>query len=92
LWIPVGDGDRDVIIVDRKNGEAGLPNAGDEDYWLAMNRFLFQSESGSGYVRFTSVKFDKNDPKYDFHKGYIRFEVPQYASRPTTKIEILLNQ
>lgn len=83
-------GYNEVVIVDLNRKEAGLPNAGEENYLLLWNYFLLQSESGAGTVPFSSAKFDPNDPKYVFEPNYIEFDVPSRTEVRT--LEIYLNE
>src|SRR4028119_842455 len=78
LWLPDASAiyGRDVFIVDRLHHDVGLPNAGNSDYYLLWDRFLFQSESGSMYVAFKSPKFAKQDPQLELGDKYIKFIVP----------------
>ena len=93
LWIPEDSANygRDVIFVDRLHHDAGLPNAGDKDYYLMWNRFLLQSESGSKYVPFSSGKFDNQITHFESSDGRISFVVPASSTLPKKKIEITWN-
>ncbi len=94
LWVPRPEKsyEREVIMIDRTGQSAGLPNDGDEDYYLLWNLFLFQSDNGSRPVLFTSGKFDKNDPRYEFRDDYIGFFEPKEVDGKEHKFEIVLNQ
>jgi len=96
LWLPNRDADygRNVLIVDRLNGNVALPNTGELDYYLLWNRFLFQSETGSGWVSFKDAKLDKQDPHLELSDKYITFVVPPDAPVSVIsghKIEIVFN-
>ena len=93
LWLPDDAAyyGRNVLIVDRLNGNVGLPNSGDLDYYLLWNKFLFQSETGSMWVGFKDAKLDNQDPHLEISDKYIVFVVPQSPVLPGRKIEIVFN-
>jgi hypothetical protein len=86
LWLPNVDAHygRNVLIVDRLNGNVGLPNTGELDYYLLWNRFLFQSETGSGWVGFKDAKLDKQDPHLELSDSHVTFVVP-----PSSPVEVI---
>ena len=93
LWLPASSDvyGRDILLIDRANNQVGRPNTTNEDYDLLWNRFLFQSESGSRYVSFTSAKSYAQDPELEFTDKSLRFSVPDVSSElQGQRFEILL--
>lgn len=93
LWLPAPDAvdGRHVLVVDRLNKDAGLPNASDLDYYLLWDRHLFQSESGSKYASFSGPKFDSQDLRLEIGDKHIKFIMPQSPVLAGKKIEFVFN-
>ncbi len=77
LWIPDSSAvfGRDIIIIDKANHFVGRPNSNIMDYDLLLDRYLFQSESGSLSAPFakgeryedTQLEFENNTIKFKVH-------------------------
>ena len=94
LWLP-DESDyygRDVIMIDRKNVDVGIPNFSNRHYGLLLGNFLLQSESSQWYVSFSDSKWGNQDPKLEIKKDLISFVYSRYLSKKQKKIEIMINQ
>jgi hypothetical protein len=93
LWLPNKSSyfGRDIIMIDRKNVHAGIPNASNRGYGL-LGDFLLQSENAQWYVSFSSLKAGNQDPKLEIKKDLISFVYSDYTSKKKKKIEIAIKQ
>ena len=94
IWLPNPSSHygREILMINRDEKLAGMPNSSDKEYDLLLNRFLLQAENGSLMVPFNSAKWDNQDPQLAIADTTIEFTLPELATDLSSKrIEVVLH-